>query len=85
MALSTAQVKILLLALLPKGFTSWFDFSSGSFGDRIVEGAAEQFALRIAANTDVVDANCANVHNPSAVALLVSTITQTWPAAIGVI
>ncbi len=76
MALSTAQVKILLLALLPKGFTSWFDFSSGSFGDRIVEGAAEQFALRIAANTDVVDAN----NNPQT---LTTVGLVDWEAALG--
>lgn len=74
--LTTDQAKAFLLSLLPPGFTRWFDFSDGSFGDLILEGAAEQFALTISAGAFEVGANS----NPMT---LMVTGLAAWEAALG--
>jgi hypothetical protein len=78
MSMTTAQGKAFLLGLLPRGFASWFDFSAGSFGDQVLEAAAEQFALRVATNTDAVEANS----NPWT--LLASGLAD-WESALGLV
>src|SRR5690348_16970060 len=76
MAMTTTQAKVFLAGLLPPGFVRWFDFSAGSFGDLILEGAAEQFALRVATPTDIADAN----NNPWTLA---SDGIAAWESALG--
>jgi len=71
------NVKGFLLSLLPPGFTRWFDFSPGSFGDQILDGAAEQFALRVVVPTDEADAN----NNPWTLA---SSGLGDWEKALGI-
>ena len=73
--MTITDIKQLLLGLLPPGYTRWYDFSSGSDGDKILTAAAEQFALRISNNVDAVDAN----NNPWT---LVDNYDTAWSASI---
>lgn len=75
--MTTVQAKALLKAFLPPGFVDWFDFSPGSFGDLVLEAAAEQFAPRIDGTTSDAEAN----NNPWT---LIHSGLSDWEVALGI-
>lgn len=77
MAMTTTQARAFLLGLLPRGIDRVYDFSSGADFDKLLTGAAEQFALRVATPTDAVEADS----NP---VTLTSTGLAAWEAVLGI-